>query len=141
MRAKKFGGINFIYYLCKQKRKITRKQIIIRNLKRNNMTQITIIKKAKGKDTLVLKTIEELAEQIHQGEYAEQVQRLRNHFPLFDGTRSVDGELEGFEEYTKGLPRILFALEQKKRDEQRVTLSYTGLVLLEVNNLTGCCWR
>ena len=137
MRAKKFGGINFIYYLCKQKRKITRKQIIIRNLKRNNMTQITIIKKAKGKDTLVLKTIEELAEQIHQGEYAEQVQRLRNHFPLFDGTRSVDGELEGFEEYTKGLPRILFALEQKKRDEQRVTLSYTGLVLLEVNNLTG----
>ena len=137
MRAKKFGGINFIYYLCKQKRKITRKQIIIRNLKRNNMTRITIIKKAKGKDTLVLKTIEELAEQIHQGEYAEQVQRLRNHFPLFDGTRSVDGELEGFEEYTKGLPRILFALEQKKRDEQRVTLSYTGLVLLEVNNLTG----
>ena len=137
MRAKKFGGINLIYYLCKQKRKITRKQIIIRNLKRNNMTQITIIKKTKGKDTLILKTIEELAEQIRQGEYAELVQRLRNHFPLFDGTRSVDGELEGFEEYTKGLPRILFALEQKKHDEQRVTLSYTGLVLLEVNNLTG----
>ncbi len=101
------------------------------------MTQVTIIKNVHGKERVPLMNINELAEQIRQGEYAKQVQRLRNHYPLFGGRRSIDGELEGFEDYTKGLPLILFALEQKNREEQRITLSYTGLVLLEVNNLTG----
>ena len=101
------------------------------------MTRITMIKKQGSKETLRLTTIEELTEQIRQGAFAEQVQRLRTYYPLYEGEHSTDGELTGFEEYTKALPRLLFALEQENRQGQRSTLSYTGLVLLEVNNLTG----
>ena len=101
------------------------------------MTRITMIKKQGSKETLRLTTIEELTEQIRQGAFAEQVQRLRTYYPLYEGDHSTDGELTGFEEYTKALPRLLFALEQENRQGQRSTLSYTGLVLLEVNNLTG----
>ena len=102
-----------------------------------NMARVTIIKRAGSKETLRLKTIEELAETIRQGEFREQVQYLRQYYPLYVGERSAEGELEGFEDYTKALPRIVFALEQENQQGQRVTLSYTGLVLLEVNNLTG----
>ena len=101
------------------------------------MTQVTIIKRAGSKETLRLKNIEELAEQICQGKYAEQVQRLRNFYPLLDVQRNSDGEMVGADDFTKALPRILFALEQENHQGQRTTLSYTGLVLLEVNNLTG----
>ena len=96
-----------------------------------------MIKKQGSKETLRLMTIEELAEQIRQGAFAEQVQRLRTYYPLLQTERNADGELEGQEEYTKSLPRLLFALEQENRQSQRTTLLYTGLVLLEVNNLTG----
>ena len=46
------------------------------------MTRITMIKKQGSKETLRLMTIEELAEQIRQGAFAEQVQRLRTYYPL-----------------------------------------------------------
>lgn len=101
------------------------------------MIRITIIKKTASKETLRLTSIEELTEQIRQGKYAEQVQRLRTYYPLLNVQRNSDGEMGGVDEYTKTLPRILFALEQENRQGQRTTLSYTGLVLLEVNNLTG----
>ena len=35
------------------------------------------------------------------------------------------------------MPRICFALEQEHRNHERITKQYNGLVLLEVNNLTG----
>ena len=101
------------------------------------MTRITMIKKQGSKETLRLMTIEELADLLRQGAFAEQVQRLRTYYPLLQAERNADGELEGQEEYTKSLPRLLFALEQENRQGQRTTLLYTGLVLLEVNNLTG----
>jgi hypothetical protein len=52
-------------------------------------------------------------------------------------TRSKDGTLDGYEGWPKNLPRICFALEQENRKGERITRGYTGLVLLEVNNLTG----
>ena len=101
------------------------------------MTRITVMKKAADKETLRLMNIEELAEQIRQGKFSEQILHLRTYYPVLEIRRTIDGEMEGIEEYTKALPRILFALEQENRQGQRTTLSYTGLVLLEVNNLTG----
>ena len=96
-----------------------------------------MMKKAADKETLRLMNIEELAEQIRQGKFSEQILHLRTYYPVLEIRRNIDGEMEGIEEYTKALPRILFALEQENRQGQRTTLSYTGLVLLEVNNLTG----
>ena len=95
------------------------------------------MKKVADKETRRLMNIEELAEQIRQGKFSEQILHLRTYYPVLEIRRNIDGEMEGIEEYTKALPRILFALEQENRQGQRTTLSYTGLVLLEVNNLTG----
>ena len=96
-----------------------------------------MMKKVADKETLRLMNIEELAEQIRQGKFSEQILHLRTYYPVLEIRRNIDGEMEGIEEYTKALPRILFALELENRQGQRTTLSYTGLVLLEVNNLTG----
>ena len=75
-----------------------------------------MIKRQGSKETLRLTTIEELAEQIRQGAFAEQVQRLRTYYPLYGGEHSADGELTGFEEYTK-------ATQKEKKD---TVLEQTG---------------
>ena len=75
--------------------------------------------------------LQEVADMIQKGEYQEQVSEFRSMYPLMTyATRSKDGTLDGYEGWPKNLPRICFALE-------RITKGYTGLVLLEVNNLTG----
>ncbi|MBR1448960.1 MAG: hypothetical protein IJ588_14700 [Prevotella sp.] len=101
-------------------------------------TRITLIKKNRNKETLRLMEQEEVAAMIRNGEYKEQVDTFRRDLPLMSGGyRNSDGTLEGFVDWPKGLPRICFALEQENRKGSRVTRGYTGLVLLEVNNLTG----
>ena len=82
--------------------------------------------------------MQELAEMIRQGEYEHQVTEFRRELPLKTYvSRSSDGTLEGYANWPKELPRICFALEQENRNHELVTRAYTGLVLLEVNNLTG----
>ena len=100
--------------------------------------RITIVKNYRNKETLRLVEMQELAEMIRQGEYEHQVTEFRRELPLKTYvSRSSDGTLEGYANWPKELPRICFALEQENRNHELVTLSYTGLVLLEVNNLTG----
>ena len=82
--------------------------------------------------------LQEVADMIQKGEYQEQVSEFRSMYPLMTyTTRSKDGTLDGYEGWPKNLPRICFALEQENRKGERITRGYTGLVLLEVNNLTG----
>ena len=45
--------------------------------------------------------------------------------------------LDSLPDWTKNLPRICFALQQENRMHECITKCYNGLVLLEVNNLTG----
>ena len=74
---------------------------------------------------------------IRKGEYAEQVSNFRCNAPQrIYARRTTDGTLEGYENWPKELPRICFALEQENHKGERVVRGYTGLVLLEVNNLT-----
>ena len=75
---------------------------------------------------------------MRSGEYQEQVSEFRHMYPLADfKSRHADGTLDSLPEWTKNLPRICFALEQEHRNHERITKQYNGLVLLEVNNLTG----
>ena len=102
-------------------------------------TRITIVKYYRNKETLRLVEAQEVADMIRKGEYAEQVSDFRSNAPLMVyASRSADGTLEGYVDWPKELPRICFALEQENRKGERVVRGYTGLVLLEVNNLTGC---
>jgi len=101
-------------------------------------TKITIIKNYRGKDTLRLTELQEVVDIIRQGEFKEQVREFRKVYPLASFLqRNNDGSLSGDTGWVRNLPRICFALEQENRMGERVTKGYTGLVLLEVNNLTG----
>ena len=101
-------------------------------------TKVTIIKNYRHKETLRLVDLQVLADTISKGEYTEQVSEFRRVYPLMHySSRRSDGTLEGYVDWPKDLPRICFALEQENRNGSRVTRNYNGLVLLEVNNLTG----
>ena len=101
-------------------------------------TRSTIIKNYRNKETLRLVEHQEVADMIRKGEYQLQVSEFRNVYPLMTyALRSDDGTLEGYDGWPKTLPRICFALEEENRKNERITRGYTGLVLLEVNNLTG----
>ena len=100
--------------------------------------RITLMKNYRNKETLRLVEQQELADIISKGEYQQQVSDYRSAWPRMPYTiRANDGTLDGYVNWPKGLPRICFALEQENRKGERVTRGYTGLVLLEVNNLTG----
>ena len=75
---------------------------------------------------------------MRSGEYQQQVSEFRHVYPLADSkSRNADGTLDSLTDWTKALPRICFALEQEHRNHERIIKQYNGLVLLEVNNLTG----
>ena len=100
--------------------------------------RITILKNYRNKETLRLVELQEVASIIRQGEYSEEVGKFRSELPLMTfAQRSNDGSFSGYVNWPKDLPRICFALEQEHRKGERITRGYTGLVLLEVNNLTG----
>ena len=100
--------------------------------------KVTIIKNYRNKETLRTSELQELASMMRSGEYQEQVSEFRHVYPLADfKSRHADGTLDSLPEWTKNLPRICFALEQEHRNHERITKQYNGLVLLEVNNLTG----
>jgi len=101
-------------------------------------TKITIIKSYRSKETLRLMNLEAVADSISTGEYKEQVSEFRRVWPLMThADRRDDGTIDGYQNWIKDLPRLCFALEQENRNGERVTRGYNGLVLLEVNNLTG----
>ena len=101
-------------------------------------TKCTIIKKSRNKETLRQLEQQEVAEAIRNGEYEEQVAEFRHDYPMMRfATREDDGTLGGYVKWPRDLPRICFALELENRKGERVTKGYSGLVLLEVNNLTG----
>ena len=98
----------------------------------------TLIKNYRNKETLRLVELQEVADFIRNGEFQEQVSEFRNVFPLMTfADRNDEGTLTGYVNWPKNLPRICFALEQEHRNGERITRGYTGLVLLEVNNLTS----
>ena len=101
------------------------------------MEQVTIIKPYRKTETLRLTELTDVLNLIRNGEYHDVVGQLRSAYPLLDLERKADGQMSGASLFLDKLPRVCFASEIENRNKQRVTLGYTGLVLLEVNNLTG----
>ena len=100
--------------------------------------KVTLIKNYRNKETLRLVELQELVSVIRSGEYQEHVSNFRGVYPLADlKSRNQDGTLDSLPDWTKNLPRICFALQQENRMHECLTKCYNGLVLLEVNNLTG----
>ena len=101
------------------------------------MEKITLIKPYRQTETLRLYELTEVLDLIRNGAYHDVVSQLRCTYPLLSLERQADGQVKGAVSFVDKLPRMCFASEMENRNKQRVTLGYTGLVLLEVNNLTG----
>ena len=101
------------------------------------MAKITLVKSYRQAETLRLLELTDLVEIIRQGEYKEAVNAMRVNYPIFTLEREADGKVRGADMILEKLPRVCFASELENRNKQRVSRGYTGLVLLEVNNLTG----
>lgn len=99
--------------------------------------KITIIKYNRNKETLRQVSLESVIESIRNGQYTEEVYLLRKDYPMIERQRAVDGTLAVNRKSVRLLPRICFALEMVTRGDVRLIKSYSGMVLLEVNNLTG----
>ena len=101
------------------------------------MAKITLIKPYRQTETLRLYELADLVELIRNGEFSSLVDDVRSYYPMMRMQREADGTMSGGYVMIDKLPRICFASEMENRNHQRVMLGYTGLVLLEVNNLTG----
>ena len=101
------------------------------------MRKITLMKKGRDAETLRTVEVEQLAADIKNRVYADEVRFLRANYPLLTVSRREDGRIVGASLFTDKLPRVCFASAMVNRNRQRLRLAYTGLVLLEVNNLTG----
>ena len=99
--------------------------------------RVTLIKPYRKKEALRLATLKELADIIGSERYAEEVAMVRYLTPLVNIRLQRDGQAKGVGNVQDKLPRICFALQKENRKGQSVTLSYTRLVLIEVDHLTG----
>ena len=99
------------------------------------MIKITLLKTLRNQETLRTTSIATLAESIKGGEYLEEVNALRTNYPLLTLDGGKEGKLLLENKYVQAVPRICFSSELENRNRQRVNKGYTGLVLLEVNNL------
>ena len=100
------------------------------------MTKITIAKNYRNTETLRLLTLEEAIKLLQNNEYLKDISDLREEYPLLELQRKSDGSMDGPKRYIDRIPRLCFSAEMENRNHRRVNLNYTGLVMLEVNNLT-----
>ncbi|MBR1448614.1 MAG: hypothetical protein IJ588_07720 [Prevotella sp.] len=101
------------------------------------MTKVTIVKNYRNTETLKGLDIEEVARMIQRREYVVEVNDLRGIIDLVQLSRRENGSVVGAGSVTAKIPRVCFAAEWENRKGQRIRKGYTGLVLLEVNNLSS----
>ena len=101
------------------------------------MNKVTIIKNYRNTETLSKLSVEDVVKLIRSREYREQCILLHDEFLLAEAQQKFEPADNYLSSFTKGLPKVCFAVEMENKNKQRVTRAYNGFVLLEVNNLTG----
>ena len=101
------------------------------------MAKVTVIKKYRNTETLRTMELSEVVHHIQSATYAEEVEEARGISLITELVRREDGSVTGAENFTDKVPRVCLALEMENRKGQRIRKAYTGMVLLEVNNLTS----
>ena len=99
------------------------------------MSKVTIVKNYRNLETLRPMELEDVVKSILKCDYRETVGLVRHVAGYIELKRQEDGSMDGAQKYTNQLPRVCFASELENRKRLRVRKSYSGLVLLEVNNL------
>ena len=101
------------------------------------MTNVTIVKNYRNMETLKALELSEVVRLIQSCEYHDAVMDVMGISLYTELTRLDDGRVFGASNFTDKVPRVCFASVMENRNRQKVRKAYTGLLLLEVNNLTS----
>ena len=101
------------------------------------MIKVTIVKNYRNSETLRQLVLSELVSTIQSCEYQNDVDAVRHVITFTELKRKDNGSVDGASHYTDKVPRVCFASVMENRNRQRMLKEYTGLVLLEVNNLSS----
>ena len=101
------------------------------------MTKVTVVKNYRNMETLKVLELSEVVRLIQSCEYHDAVREVMNISLYTELTRLDDGRVFGASNFTDKVPRVCFASVMENRNRQKIRKAYTGLVLLEVNNLTS----
>ena len=101
------------------------------------MTKVTIVKNYRNMETLRVIDLPEIVRLIQSCEYHDAVMDVMGISLYTELKRQDDGSVWGASNFTDKVPRVCFASVMENRNRKRVRKAYTGLVLLEVNNLTN----
>ena len=99
-----------------------------------NYMKATIIKNARGGETLRVSEIEEIVSMMKQGDYSKEIAGFRQLLPILTLRRQDDGSMRGSDHLLK-VPRLCFSSEMENKQHRRVNKGFTGMVLLEVDHL------
>ena len=99
--------------------------------------KVTLLKRNRKKEVINRMELKEVVRMMAEGDVLEEVSHIRQYYHLMNARRQEDGQMEtnfmdGIE-----LPRICFSAEYEHRGQERRMLNYTGLVVVEVNNLAS----
>ena len=101
------------------------------------MTKVTIVKNYRNMETLRITDLSEIVRLIQSCEYHDAVMDVMGISLYTELRRREDGSVWGASNFTDKVPRVCFASAMENRNRQRVRKGYTGLALLEVNNLSS----
>ena len=103
----------------------------------NNLEpQVTILKNTRNVVSLRAVSLDDVATSIRTGEYRTAAQELRQYCALPSIRRIEESGVDPETPVARNVPRICFSALMKKQKEERTVQAYTGLVLLEVENLS-----
>lgn len=99
------------------------------------MTNVTIIKKYRDRETLGELALTEVVRKIKRQVYEVICRNLQETYPLETVQKRFGDKEASGNPWKELLPKICFSAVILNRNKQRVMKAYNGLVLLEVNNL------
>ncbi|MBQ8458060.1 MAG: DUF3874 domain-containing protein [Prevotella sp.] len=97
--------------------------------------KISVFKRNGNKETVVRTELAEMVETIRGCRHIDEVHQLRQYYHLMHPRRMEDGRMESDFNFKMTLPRLCFAAEIDKLKNVYRILKYTGLIVLEANNL------
>lgn len=97
--------------------------------------KITLLKPYRKTEVANRVALEEVARMIAEGDAINEVHRIREIYHLMHPHRLDDGRVETSFAGGIKLPRVCFSAEFEHRNNEHCLLNYTGIVVVEVNNL------
>lgn len=101
------------------------------------MAKVTILKNYRNTETLRQLELSDVVRSIQTCQYHQEVETLRDRSFIAELSHQDDETIADTSAIAIKVPRVCFATEMENRKGQRIDKGYTGMVLLEVNNLAS----